>query len=106
MRTAGRRNYRARRNRKFHRTVDIDFDRAAHARVADVQIGHPAAVRRAELSPLMQMRCPMMLQAVAVMSLAAFLTVIPFRDFDGIIGDNIAQVGYWRILADHSLVHP
>jgi hypothetical protein len=37
-------------------------------------------------------------------SLAALMTVVPFRGFDGIIGDNIAQVGYWRILVNHELV--
>jgi len=41
---------------------------------------------------------------VFLASLAAFWTVIPFRDFDHIIGDNIAQVGYWRILFNHALV--
>ena len=37
-------------------------------------------------------------------ALATFMTVIPFGDFDTIIGDNIAQVGYWRILFDHTFV--
>src|SRR6478609_2614119 len=41
---------------------------------------------------------------VFLASLAAFLTVIPFCGFDRIIGDNIAQVGYWRILFNHALV--
>ena len=41
---------------------------------------------------------------VFLASLAAFLTIIPFRGFDHIIGDNIAQVGYWRILFNHALV--
>jgi len=41
---------------------------------------------------------------VFLASLAAFLTVIPFCGFDNIIGDNLAQVGYWRILFNHALV--
>jgi len=39
---------------------------------------------------------------VFLASLAAFMTVVPFGDFDTIIGDNIAQVGYWRILFNHA----
>jgi len=41
---------------------------------------------------------------VFLASLAAFMTVVPFGDFDTIIGDNIAQVGYWRILVNHAFV--
>ncbi|HEY0469590.1 MAG TPA: glycosyltransferase 87 family protein, partial [Polyangiaceae bacterium] len=37
-------------------------------------------------------------------SLAAFWLVVPFGDFDTIIGDNVAQVGYWRILIDRAFV--
>ena len=41
---------------------------------------------------------------IFLISLAAFMLVVPFGDFDTIIGDNIAQVGYWRILFHRAFV--
>ena len=41
---------------------------------------------------------------VFLAALAAFMTVVPFRGFENMIGDNIAQVGYWRILVAHQFV--
>lgn len=36
-------------------------------------------------------------------ALAAFWLVVPFGSFDTIIGDNICQVGYWRVLQHPTL---
>lgn len=41
---------------------------------------------------------------VFLAALACFAWVVPFGDFDTIIGDNIAQVGYWRVLFHPNLV--
>jgi hypothetical protein len=42
--------------------------------------------------------------AVFLAALAAFALLLPFGSFDTIIGDNICQVGYWRILFDRAFV--
>ncbi|MEI9952577.1 MAG: glycosyltransferase family 87 protein [Pseudomonadota bacterium] len=41
---------------------------------------------------------------VFLASMAAFWLVVPFGDFDTMIGDNVAQVAYWRILGDQAFV--
>src|SRR4051812_19565528 len=37
-------------------------------------------------------------------SLALLWFVVPFGDLDGMIGDNVAQVAYWRILFNQDFV--
>src|SRR5262245_21109842 len=37
-------------------------------------------------------------------ALFVFVALIPFGDLDTIIGDNIAQVGYWRVLFHRQFV--
>ena len=41
---------------------------------------------------------------VFLSSLALLWFVVPFGDLDGMIGDNVAQVAYWRILFDQDFV--
>ena len=41
---------------------------------------------------------------VFLVALVVFLSVVPFGGFDTIIGDNIAQVGYWKVIFHRQLV--
>jgi hypothetical protein len=41
---------------------------------------------------------------VFLAAMAVFSLAVPFSGFDGIIGDNICQVGYWRVLQHPSLI--
>lgn len=49
-------------------------------------------------------RWPFFELCVAAAALALFLGVAPFGGFDTIVGDNIAQVGYWRVLFNRQFV--
>lgn len=53
---------------------------------------------RGLLEPATIRRVPAYELGVFVAAMVAFSLVLPFSGFDGIIGDNICQVGYWRIL--------
>ena len=41
---------------------------------------------------------------VFLVALGLFLSAVPFGDFDTIIGDNIAQVGYWKAIFHRQFV--